>query len=171
MATKEILVEKKETTQTIMPWKGKYSGGDYIDSQGFGTDHHNEVNDSPSSEINEEVTANDRRNDHSECLLAQAADMNNGMVFHDASRNAVWEEVLINAKTQGDDNYVVPQAADRNNDLAPYKTSRRKDNEEAMTDMMFHNTSRCTVNQEILTNVGRNGDDCVVPQDNDRNMN
>jgi hypothetical protein len=64
----------------------------------------------------------------------------------------------------------VSQAADRNNTLAPYETSRRKDNEEAMIGMMFHNTSRCIVNEEILIDAGRNGgDDCVVPQDNDRN--
>jgi hypothetical protein len=43
-----------------MPWKAKYSAGDYIESQGFGTDHHNEFNDSPSGEINEEVTIFDK---------------------------------------------------------------------------------------------------------------
>jgi hypothetical protein len=44
-------------------------------------DHHNEFFDVLSG-INEEVTINDRRNDDSECLVFQAADMNNNLVFH-----------------------------------------------------------------------------------------
>jgi hypothetical protein len=92
--------------------------------------------------------------------------MNNGMVFHDTLR----AEVLVDDKTQGDDNCVLSQAADANNELTIYETSRRKDHEEAMTGKTFHDTSTCIVNEEILVDVGKNGDkDCVVPQDNDRN--
>jgi hypothetical protein len=46
------------------------------------------------SEINEEVTINDRSIDKGECLVLQAADTNN-LVFHDNSRNTANEEVLL----------------------------------------------------------------------------
>jgi hypothetical protein len=46
MAIKEILVEKKETTPIMMPWKRNYTG-DYIESQGFSMEHHNEFSDNP----------------------------------------------------------------------------------------------------------------------------
>ena len=58
---------------------------DYIDSR-FGTDHRNEFFDGLLSESNEEGTIRDRRNDKSECLVFQAADMNNDMVFCNTSR-------------------------------------------------------------------------------------
>jgi hypothetical protein len=50
-------------TPNNMPWKGKYSEVDYIDSQGFATVHHNEFFNGLLSVINEEVTVNDRRYD------------------------------------------------------------------------------------------------------------
>lgn len=46
------------------------------------------------SEINEEVTINDRRNDKGECLVLQAADTNN-LLFHNNSRSTANEEVLL----------------------------------------------------------------------------
>jgi hypothetical protein len=53
-------------TPSNMPWKGKYTEVDYIDSQDFATVHHNEFFDGLLSEINE-VTINDRRNYQSKC--------------------------------------------------------------------------------------------------------
>jgi hypothetical protein len=44
------------------------------------------------------VTINDRRNDEIECLVLQAADTNNDVVFHDYSRSSTSEEVLIDDK-------------------------------------------------------------------------
>jgi hypothetical protein len=52
ISSKEILLQKKETTPNNMPWRGKYSEVDYIDSQGFSTVHHNEFFDGLLSVIN-----------------------------------------------------------------------------------------------------------------------
>jgi len=62
ISSKEILLQKKETTPNNMAWKGKYSEVDYIDSHGFATVHHSEFFDGLLSVINE-VTINDRRYD------------------------------------------------------------------------------------------------------------
>jgi hypothetical protein len=53
-----------------------------IETDGFAMDHYNEYFDGLLSGINEEVTINDRRNDESEGLVFQAADMTNDLVFH-----------------------------------------------------------------------------------------
>jgi len=55
-------------------------------SQGFVADNHNDFYLGSLSEINEEVMINDR-NDKGECLVLQAANMNNDVVFHDNSRS------------------------------------------------------------------------------------
>jgi hypothetical protein len=55
-------------------------------SQAFVADNHNDFYVGSLSEINEEVTINDRRNNEGECLVLQAANMNNDVVFHDSSR-------------------------------------------------------------------------------------
>jgi hypothetical protein len=55
------------------------------------------------SGINEEVTINDRRYDDSECLVFEAADMNNYMLFHDTSKGYVNEEFLVDNGRNDDD--------------------------------------------------------------------
>jgi hypothetical protein len=124
-----------------MPWRGKYSEVDYIDSQGFAMVHHNEFFNGLLSVINEEVTINDSRYDYSKCLAFQAADMNNDMVFHDTSRGAVHEEVLIVDRRNGDDDCAMSQDAKRNNELIHSETSKREENKATMVDMEFHDTS------------------------------
>jgi hypothetical protein len=150
---------KKGNDTNNTPWKGKYSEVDYIDSQGFATVHHNEFFNGLLGEINEEVTVSDRRNDYSKCLVFQAADMNNDMVFHDTSRHAVNKEVLLDNGRNGSDDCVVSQDATRNNELMHSETSKREENKEAMVDMEFHDTSSNAVNEEVLIVDRSNGGD------------
>jgi hypothetical protein len=58
----------------------------------------------------------------------------------------------------------------RNNKLVPYDISRRKDNKEAMVNKLYNIMPRSVINDEVLIDDNRHGDDdYVVSQDADRN--
>jgi hypothetical protein len=73
------------------------------------------------SEINEEVTINDRRNDEGECSVLQAANMNNDVMFHDNSRSNANEEVLLD-NGRNDDDCAGSQDADWNKEPMSFET-------------------------------------------------
>lgn len=102
------------------------------------------------SEINEEGTVHDRINYNSECLVFQAADVNNDMVFHDTSRGAVKEEVLLDNGRNGGDDCATSQDANRNNELMYSETSKREENKEALVNMEFHDTSSSVVDEVMM---------------------
>ena len=121
------------------------------------------------SEINEEGRVYDRRNYKSECLVFHAADMNNGMVFHDSSRGAVNEEVLLDNGRNGGDDFSASQDANRNNELMHSETSKREENKEALVNMEFHDTSSSAVHEVLMVDRRSGDDDCAVSKDTDKN--
>jgi len=78
------------------------------------------------SGINEEVTINDRRKDDSECLVFQAADMNNDLVFPGIWRGAVNEEVMLYNWRNGGDDFAASQDTEKNNEQMHSETSNRE---------------------------------------------
>lgn len=68
-----------------------------------------------------------RRNDEGECVVLQAANMNNDVVFHDNSRSNASEEVLLDNGRNDDDDCAGSQDADRNNGPMFFETSKREE--------------------------------------------